>query len=366
MDPAALRAQFPVLAGVAYLNAGTDGPVPAAGAAAARAAVSAQLDEGRATAHFEARFALQTALREGYARVLACEPEDVALTTSTSEGIGAVMAGLDLGPDDEIVSSDQEHPGVLGPLRAARERGATVRLVPFRELADAVGPRTTLVVCSHVSWVGGEVAPAALAALDVPVILDGAQGVGAVPVDVAALGCAAYAGAGQKWLCGPDGSGMLYVSPAFRERVRAVAPSYMSFSDASLGLDAPLKATAGRFDTPSLARETVAFAAASLAVLEEAGLDAVHARARDLAAALAERLRERGRTVAPRGDTTLVAWEEPDPAAARARLAEAGVVVRDLPGRPYLRASVGAWNDESDLERLLAALGSPSRAAAGR
>jgi selenocysteine lyase/cysteine desulfurase len=51
-----------------------------------------------------------------------------------------------------------------------------------------------------------------------------------------------------------------------------------------------------------------------------------------------------------------VAWEEPDPAAARARLADAGVVVRDLPGRPYLRASVGAWNDEGDLERLLAGL----------
>jgi L-cysteine/cystine lyase len=51
-----------------------------------------------------------------------------------------------------------------------------------------------------------------------------------------------------------------------------------------------------------------------------------------------------------------VSWEEPDPAAARERLAEAGVIVRDLPGRPYLRASVGAWNDESDLDRLLAAL----------
>jgi L-cysteine/cystine lyase len=149
---------------------------------------------------------------------------------------------------------------------------------------------------------------------------------------------------------------MLYVSPALRERVRATAPSYMSFADASRGLDSPLRDTAQRYDTPSLPREAVAFALASLHALEEPGLDRVHARARRLAAMLADRLAERGRTVAPRGDTTLVSWEEPDPAAARARLAEAGVVVRDLPGRPYLRASVGAWNDESDLERLLAAL----------
>ena len=82
----------------------------------------------------------------------------------------------------------------------------------------------------------------------------------------------------------------------------------------------------------------------------------VHARATSLAALLAARLAEAGRTVAPRGETTLVSFEDADPEATRDRLAEAGVVVRNLPGTPYVRASVGAWNDESDLERLLAAL----------
>jgi selenocysteine lyase/cysteine desulfurase len=57
--------------------------------------------------------------------------------------------------------------------------------------------------------------------------------------------------------------------------------------------------------------------------------------------------------VAPRGETTLVSWEDADAVATRDRLAAAGVVIRDLPGRDLLRASVGAWNDESDLERLL-------------
>ena len=91
-------------------------------------------------------------------------------------------------------------------------------------------------------------------------------------------------------------------------------------------------------------------------MLDRHGFDAVHARAAALAARLADALAERGRTVAPRGDTTLVSWEDPDPAATRERLAAAGVVVRDLPGTRYLRASVGAWNDESDLERLLSAV----------
>ena len=356
MDTAALRAQFPILDKLAYLNAGTDGPVPRAAHETVARELAAELEEGRGTAHFERRFELQDELRTRYAELLACEPGDLALTTSTSEGLGKVLAGMALGPGDEIVTSDEEHPGLIGPLIAARERGVAIRAVPVTELAGAVGPRTTAVACSHVGWRSGLLAPEALADVGVPVILDGAQGIGAVPVDVAKLRCAAYAGAGQKWLCGADGTGMLYIAPDFRERVRATAPAYPSFEDASRGFQSPLKPDVRRHDTPSLAREVVAFSVASLGVLRQAGLSAVLAGGPVLAATLAERLTARGLTVAPRDHTTLVSWEDPDPAEAKARLAEAGVMVRDLPGTPLLRASVGAWTNEDDLERLLAAL----------
>jgi selenocysteine lyase/cysteine desulfurase len=356
VSSAALRAQFPILERVAYLNAGTDGPVPRAAQEAAARELASELEEGRAKAHFERRFALQDELRAGYAELLGATIEDIALTTSTSEGLGKVLAGMDIGAGDEIVTSDEEHPGLIGPLIAARERGAEIRAVPFAELADAVGPRTTAVACSHVNWRTGEIAPPALAEVDVPVILDGAQGAGAVPVDVVKLGCAAYAAAGQKWLCGADGTGLLYLAPGFRERVRAMAPSYLSFEDASRGFESSLKPDARRHDTPSLARESIAFSAASLGVLREADLAAVLARGPALAATLAERLTAHGRTVAPRGHTTLVAFEDDDPEALRDRLFEAGVLVRNLPGTPLVRASVGAWSSEDDLERLLAEL----------
>jgi L-cysteine/cystine lyase len=355
MDAAALRAEFPVFQRLAFLNAGTDGPVPAAAFRAARGALESELTAGRYSPHFDARFALQAELREMYARVVGCSPADLSLQTSTSEGIGTVLAGLDLGPEDEIVTSDSEHPGLIGPLLAARTQGATIKAVPLKDVADAVGPSTTLVACSHVSWVTGELAPDALAEVDVPVVLDGAQGAGAVPVDVVALGCAAYAAAGQKWLCGSDGTGLLYVAPDFAERVRAVAPSFINFADHHAGFEATLHADARRYDTASLSREATAFSLAATRVLDAAGFDAVHARAATLAAQLAQTLTERGRTVAPRGATTLVTWEDADPSATRQKLADAGVVVRDLPGTPYLRASVGAWNDESDLERLVSA-----------
>jgi selenocysteine lyase/cysteine desulfurase len=360
VDPSVLRAEFPVLERFAYLNAGTDGPVPSRAVDALAAEADRQVRDGRVRAHFERRKELLDRQRRAYAELLGAATADVALTTCTSDGIHIVVAGMDLRPGDEIVTSDQEHPGVTGALQAARDlRGARITVAPFARVPEAVGSATRLVVTSHVSWVGGELAPAALkeVARDVPVLLDGAQGVGAVPVDVAALGADAYAGAGQKWLCGPDGSGMLYVSERLRERVSAQRRTYLNFENAGAGLDAVLRADAGRYDTPSLAAEAQAFALAAHAVLAAFGWEAVHARGRELAALLARRLADAGRDVAPRGDTTLVSWHSDDPEGERERLAAAGVIVRDIPGRGLLRASVGAWCSEDDVDRLVQALG---------
>jgi len=354
---AALRAQFPVLDRLAYLNAGTNGPLPAAAVAAARAQLEREQAEGRAgLAHFERRVALTDDLRAAYAACVGCAPADLALTTSTTDGIARVLLALDLRPGEEIVTSDEEHPGLLGPLSAQRARGVRVRIAPWADLADAVGPDTRLVACSHVSWRSGRFAPAALASLDVPVLLDGAQGAGAVAVDVAALGADAYAAAGQKWLCGPEGAGLLYVSPALRERMRAPAPGYANLADTAAGLDAVPWEDARAYDTPALPAASLAQARAALDVLGAAGWEAVHAAAAALAATAADALRSYGRDVLARDRTTLVTWREADAEGAVARLAATGVVVRSLPGEDLLRASFGAWNTADDLDRLLAAL----------
>jgi L-cysteine/cystine lyase len=207
-----------------------------------------------------------------------------------------------------------------------------------------------------VGWVSGSVAPAELADVEVPVLLDGAQGVGAIAVDVRALGCDAYAGAGQKWLCGPDGTGMLYVGAGLRERLEVSKRCYPNLLDPDAGLEARVHEDARRFDSPALSAELLACALAAVQVLEAAGWEAVHRRACELAARLASQLGERGREVAPRGHTTLVSFTSADPEHERSQLADAGVIVRNIPGRPWLRASVGAWNDEDDLDRLLATL----------
>ncbi len=268
-----------------------------------------------------------------------------------------MIDGLGLRAGEEILTSDEEHPGLLGALAAARDLyGVSVRMAPFEEVAEAVGNKTRLVACSHVSWMTGRVAPRALAEVEATVLLDGAQGVGAVPVDVASLGCDAYAGAGQKWMCGPDGLGMLYVTPALRERLTVSRRGYGALLDPGAGLQARLHEDGRRFDAFALSAEALATALAAVETLERAGWAAVHERAIALAERFAEELQAAGREVSPRDASTLVSFASEDPVAERSRLAEVGVVLRDIPGQPRLRASVGAWNDERDLKRLLAAL----------
>ena len=356
VNPSELRAQFPVFERLAFLNAGTCGPLPRAAVRAATEVLKLAADEGRAHGYFMRMLDLRGELRARYAGVLRANADDVAITTCTSEGVVRVLAGLDLDEGDEILTSIGEHPGLLGPLAAAKaQRGVTVRDVAFEQIADAVSEATRLVACSHVSWMDGRVVPD-LGDLEVPVLLDGAQGIGAVDFDVTQLGCTFYAGSGQKWLCGPVGTGMLWVAPEWRERLRAPGPTYLNLADPGAGLDAVAHPTAARHDASAHSAEVIAAAVASLEVLEQFGWDAVHERTATLSEALADALAQRELTVSPRDQTTLVSWQDDDAPATRERLAQEGVIIRDLPGTGLLRASVGAWNDESDLQRLLSAL----------
>jgi selenocysteine lyase/cysteine desulfurase len=358
-DPASFRAHFPVFEHLAYLNAGTDGPVPRQAAEAAAAVIAAEAAGGRGLpAAFERLTADVDALRAAYAGLLGCAVDEVALTRSTTDGVNTVLAGLDLAPGDEILTTDEEHPGLLAPLATARaRRRIDVRLMPWEELTGAVGPRTRLVACSHVSWATGRVIDAAgLRATGVPILLDGAQGLGAVPVDVAALGCDYYAAAGQKWLCGPDGAGVLYVATARRAELAVASPSYVSLADPGRPLELILHPTGARYEAGFPAASMAAWALTALTVLGDAGWPWIHERAATLADAFAASLRDRGIDVAPRGRSTLVSWRPhaTDVDQAVAGLATRGFAVRSIPAFGLVRASIGAWNSEDELDRLAA------------
>ena len=360
MDAPTFRAQFPVLERCAYLNAGTEGPVPSRAIDAARERIELEGRLGRTgRSFFMELIELASAARAGYAEVLGCAGEQVALTGSTTDGVNTVLSGLDLRSGDEILTTDEEHPGLLAPLGLARRsRGVELRVVPFAEIAGEVRSSTRLVACSHVSWASGQVVDtASLAATGVPLLFDAAQALGAVPVDVGVLGCDFYACSGQKWLCGPEGSGCLFVRPERLQELEIPWPSYGSLADAQRPLELEPTVGAARFDHGFPSGLRSAWALAALDVLREAGWEWVHERAATLAGKLAESLTERGIEVLPRGRSTLVSFRLADRDADQEvqRLAEHGVSVRSVPiYASVIRASVGAWCDEEELERLVA------------
>ena len=166
MNLEAIRAELPVLERYAYLNTGTFGPLPRRTAETMATWQRRGLEEPRASAPlFEEIFEVRTRLRAALAGLLGTAPETVALTSSTTEGCNAVVSGLRLEAGDEVVTTDSEHPGLLGALRAsgADVRFAPVSTVPAAEALAAiereVTPATRLIAVSHVLWTTGHVLP---------------------------------------------------------------------------------------------------------------------------------------------------------------------------------------------------------------
>src|SRR5918912_1835338 len=135
-----VRAELPVLERIAYLNTGTFGPLPRRTVAAMQEVQDEGLREGRAGhAFFERVVSDRQRLREELGALIGAPSSTIALTTSTTEACDAVVAGLRLRPGDEVVTTDVEHPGLLGVLRAwdLDVRVAAVRDRPAAEAVDA-------------------------------------------------------------------------------------------------------------------------------------------------------------------------------------------------------------------------------------
>ena len=224
---------FPVLEHVAYLNAGTFGPLAHETIDAVNAQTALELEGGRGgKPYFDSLIEARARVRALFAELLGTVPERIALTASTTMGCQIVLSGLRLEPGDEIVTTDEEHFGLLGPLHVsgARVRVAATRGRTADEALDAVlgevGPRTRLVALSHVSWMTGHILPvdAIKAETGLPLLVDGAQSVGAIPVEIGDVDY--YTVSGQKWLCGPDATGALYVRDL--ESLAVALPTYWS------------------------------------------------------------------------------------------------------------------------------------------
>lgn len=356
-------------ANLAYLQTGSLGPTPRPVMERTIAAWT-ELERNPVRYGYGEHEHAMEAVRAKAAALLGCPVETLTLTTCTTDGMNRVAQGLGLQRGDRVLTSDQEHPG--GRVcwdYLVRTRGIVLDVVPItpgeddgaaivRRFADAITPRTKVLSVSHLlSSTGLRLPVAALAAAararDVISVIDGAQAVGGIAVDVTALGCDVYVTSGHKWLLAPKGTGLMYVRAEARPRIDPIqwqsgpaaytASSGVGNIPGVIGLGAAIDYLMSRdlraIEVHNLAlRQQVAAAIGRLPMLRAVSgtATAVH--------------------------SPLVSYRLPDSAPAGAlaqRLLERhGVVVKTVPGQWFNghRISTHLFNTGADVERLAAAL----------
>jgi L-cysteine/cystine lyase len=220
------RRELPLTAECNYLSTGSYGPYSRTYSAAVRRIVLEELQLGRmAAGHFEAREHAAEQIRHHLAQLCQVRPEEIALMPSTSAALDTVIRSFAFGPGDEVVCTQLEHQACTAPLaEQARRLGFSVRIAHVPEddaddlgwLLKCVTPRTRLIAFTGVSYMTGQRLPLAAIgtfarAQGITTLLDAAQCIGAMPLDLAGSGIDFCGFPLQKWLLGPDGLGGLYV-----------------------------------------------------------------------------------------------------------------------------------------------------------
>lgn len=364
-----VRDALPAARANVYLNAGTFGPLPRVAAEAMRAHVDGSFERGRiGNAGIANWLGLMDRARAAFAQTLGSHPDEIALTHCTTDGCNLVAWGLTFEPGDEIVTTSHEHPGLTAPLEElGRTKGVVVRVAEptLEAIVEATGKKTRLVAISHVLWTNGDVLPVAAiadavrkkAGADVFVLVDGAQSVGAIDVTPGALGVDAYTVSGQKWLCGPSGTGALWVRSAALPKLGTAWPSYFSKQRHPSLAD---WTSARRLDASTVGMTSLAGLVASLDWHREVWRGAGLAHSIELADQLRARLAaKRGVRLVPASTPSqLVSFvvDGESAAAVTQRLEASQILVRSIADLDCVRAAVGFWNDQADLDKLVAAL----------
>ena len=370
---AAIRDEFPIFETATYLNSCSQGAL----SHSVRTAVDEWLAGwDRNGAEWGFWVDRNEAFRSAIAGLLHAEADDVAVTTSVSQGVSALVSALPLdGERNRIVISEYEFP-TIGQIAHAQElRGAQVvhvrpgddGSISAEQFAAAIDERTALVCCTTLSYRSGHrhdvaaIAKAAHAA-GALVLADSYQACGAVELDVRALGADVVTGGTVKYLLGTAGLGFMWVRPELHATLVPTQTGWFADEDifAMSIADYSPHASARRFDSGTPPVPSLYAGVAGLELVTGAGVPAIEAHVRGLAGRLLDGLDELGATVATPRDPSargpLVCVRSTDVERLVATLGREGIIVSSRDDN--LRVALHLYNVEEDVDRLLAELAS--------
>jgi cysteine desulfurase / selenocysteine lyase len=366
-----IRPLFPATSFYTYLNSAAVSPVPLT----AIDAVTHQLNDVAAhgSAHYLEWVETKNRARSLIAQMLCVRSDQVAFTRNTSDGIAAIAGGLKWERGDNIVSFEREFPANFYPWRRIRDEfGIELRLAPERdgridldELIGFIDANTRVVTISAIQYGSGfradlERIGRAARAVDALFCVDIIQALGAMPFDLPAQYVDAAAGASHKWLCAPEGCGMLYLSDRARERVDPTLVGWISvetpwdFEDR----EQPFKPNALAWESGTGCSSLFYGLEQSLKLLHDTGIENIHRYLAELTNALCDALAGK--------DYDIISSRRPGESSAivcithrggmtsneiAARLEAEHIIVS--PRGDRVRISPHFYNSESDIERLL-------------
>jgi len=394
MDFDTARQEFPALARQVFLDAACVSLAPRCATEAIRRFLDLALEcpSRSSTLHHIAMDELRAAARPAAARLIGADEAEIALVESTTHGLTVAAHAIPLGRGDRVLLSDLEFMQVAIPWLQLADRGVQVDVVPHRagavlaeDFAERMTPRTRVVVVSSVQWSTGyrcdlDAMSRLCRERGAWLVVDAIQQLGACPIDVRATPVDLLACGGHKWLNAPFGCGLLYVR---RDRWDDLRPPMAGY----LGVEPPEGGWGAYFQTPSIApvrgyrftRDARRYEiggtanypgavglAASLELIHALGQPAIAARIAALTVRLIEGLDRLGVTlVTPReperraGIVTFSVGDVDANLALMERFLDSRVLVsvRYTSRLGGVRASCHFYNDETDVDRLLAAIG---------
>jgi cysteine desulfurase / selenocysteine lyase len=350
-----LRSEFPALENRAYLNTATFGQLPRRATEAV--AKHWQHRDELACTDFLSWYDDADRLRASIAKLIGATADDIAFVGSASAALGMVLAALDLKPDDNIVTLEDEFPNYLY-LPQMRE-------VPWERFYDSIDKNTRLVAISEVNYSTGFRPPLAEISeftheRNIILFVDGTQSQGALTVNLAKLDIDIYAVHGYKWLISPPGSAFMAVLEPLRGTLRSIMVGWRSHKTwrnvDNLHHGAPeFSASAEKYEGGGLPFPLLYAMEQSVQMMLEIGPDLIEQRVMQLADSTRDRLRELGADASENGSQIVAArFPGRDPSHLARELKNRNVNVAARHG--FLRISPHFYNNYNDLEQLCEAI----------